>query len=60
MTVHDVLAEILYHGFEVLEVVGETRDYGLTMLEWAKRLDEARDFVVAGWGKVYQIHRLYL
>jgi cyclopropane-fatty-acyl-phospholipid synthase len=44
-----------------LEVVGETRDYGLTMLEWARRLDEDRDFVVAGWGEeVYRVHRLFL
>ncbi|KAJ5295415.1 hypothetical protein N7508_010236 [Penicillium antarcticum] len=61
MTVQDVLAEFLYHGFEALEVVNESKDYELTMLEWAKRMDEAKDFVVAGWGEeCYRIHRLYL
>ena len=31
----DVLAELLYYGFEIVEVARETRDYELTMLEWA-------------------------
>lgn len=33
MTVQDVMAELLYHGFEVKEVVNETKDYELMMLE---------------------------
>jgi cyclopropane-fatty-acyl-phospholipid synthase len=61
MTLQDVLAEFLYHGFEVLEVTNERKDYELTMLEWAKRLDGAKEFFVAGWGEeCYRVHRLYL
>lgn len=61
MTVQDVMAEFLYHGFEVIEVVRETKDYELTMLEWAKRLDAAKDEVIAGWGgETYRIFRLLL
>jgi cyclopropane fatty-acyl-phospholipid synthase-like methyltransferase len=61
MTLQDVIAELLYHGFEILEVTRETRDYELTMLEWAKRLDAAKDEVIARWGEeVYRAFRLFL
>jgi cyclopropane-fatty-acyl-phospholipid synthase len=61
ITVQDVMAEFLYHGFEVIEVVRETKDYELTMLEWTKRLDAAKDEVIAGWGEeTYRVFRLFL
>jgi cyclopropane-fatty-acyl-phospholipid synthase len=61
MTLQDVLAEFLYHGFAVLDVANETRDYELTMLEWAKRLDSAKDELIAGWGEQnYRVFRLFL
>src|SRR5258708_14182867 len=61
MTLQDIIAELLYHGFEILEVTRETRDYELTMLEWAKRLDAAKDEVTARWGEeVYRAFRLFL
>ncbi|ORX96713.1 S-adenosyl-L-methionine-dependent methyltransferase [Clohesyomyces aquaticus] len=61
MTLQDVTAELLYHGFEILEICRETKDYELTMLEWAKRLDAAKDEVVARWGEeTYRIFRLFL
>ncbi|KAJ5545761.1 hypothetical protein N7494_003346 [Penicillium frequentans] len=61
MTLQDVMAEFLYHGFEVVEVARETKDYELTMLEWAKRLDQARDEVIAGWGEeTYRVFRIFL
>ncbi|KAH7382668.1 S-adenosyl-L-methionine-dependent methyltransferase [Phaeosphaeria sp. MPI-PUGE-AT-0046c] len=61
MTVQDVMAEMLYHGFEIVEVVRETRDYELTMLEWAKRLDAAKEDVIGKWGeKTYRMFRLFL
>ncbi|KAJ5526696.1 hypothetical protein N7513_010855 [Penicillium frequentans] len=61
MTLQDVMAEFLYHGFEVVEVARETKDYELTMLEWAKRLDQARDEVIAGWGEeTYRVFRVFL
>lgn len=55
------MAEFLYHGFEIIEVVRETKDYELTMLEWTKRLDAAKDEVIAGWGEeTYRVFRLFL
>ena len=61
MTLQDVTAELFYHGFEILEVRRETKDYELTMLEWAKRLDATKDEIVARWGDVtYRIFRLFL
>jgi cyclopropane-fatty-acyl-phospholipid synthase len=47
--------------FEILDVTRETRDYELSMLEWAKRLDAAKDDVVARWGEeTYRAFRLFL
>lgn len=61
MTVQDVMGELLLHGFEVVEVERETRDYEHTMAEWARRLDAAKDEVVAEWGEqTYRIFRLFL
>ena len=61
MALEDVIAELLYHGFEILKVRRETKDYELTMLEWAKRLDAAKDEIVAKWGEgIYRIFRLFL
>lgn len=60
MTVQDVMAEFLYYGFEVVEVVRETKDYELTMLEWAKRFDLAKDEIIAGWGEdTYRVFRVF-
>jgi cyclopropane-fatty-acyl-phospholipid synthase len=61
MALQDVLAEMLYHGFEIIKVTRETRDYELTMLEWAKRLDAAKEDIIAGWGEeTYRVFRLFL
>lgn len=61
MTVQDVIAEILHNGFELVEVSRETQDYGLTMLEWAKRLDANKEEIVAKWGEeTYRIFRMFL
>ncbi len=61
MTLQDVIAELLHHGFEIVDVTRETRDYELTMLEWAKRLDAARDVITARWGEqTYRAFRLFL
>jgi cyclopropane-fatty-acyl-phospholipid synthase len=60
MTLQDVTAELLYHGFEILDVTRETRDYELTVLEWARRLEMAKDDIIAGWGQeTYRLFRLY-
>ncbi|CAG8075758.1 unnamed protein product [Penicillium salamii] len=61
MTLQDVLAEFLFHGFSILDVANETRDYELTMLEWAKRFEAAKDDIIAGWGEHnYRVFRLFL
>ncbi|KAG6321679.1 hypothetical protein E4U22_001585 [Claviceps purpurea] len=61
MTVQDVVAELLYHGFELLRIEGETKDYHLTVLEWARRLEEAKDAIIAGWGEeTYRVFRLMM
>ncbi|KAG2412848.1 hypothetical protein HFD88_010405 [Aspergillus terreus] len=57
----DVMAELLFHGFEIVEVKRETRDYELTMLEWARRLERASDQIIARWGaETYRVFRLRL
>ncbi|KAG5944853.1 hypothetical protein E4U53_006810 [Claviceps sorghi] len=61
MVVQDVVGELLYHGFALLRLQGDTRDYHLTILEWARRLDRARDAIIAGWGEqTYRVFRLML
>ncbi|KAG6008857.1 hypothetical protein E4U21_003668 [Claviceps maximensis] len=61
MAVQDVIGELLNHGFVLLRVNGETQDYHLTMLEWARRLDKAKDAIIAGWGEeTYRVFRLMM
>lgn len=61
LCLQDLLQEALWHGWEVVRVRQETRDYELTIHEWARRLDENRDFIVERWGEaVYRAFRLYL
>jgi cyclopropane-fatty-acyl-phospholipid synthase len=61
MTLQDVLAELLHHGFEIVDVTRETRDYELTMREWARRLDAAEHDITARWGaETYRAFRLFL
>ncbi len=57
----NMIDELLLHGFELVQVRRETRDYELTITEWAKRLDAARDELVARWGEpLYRAFRVYL
>ena len=61
LCLQDLIREMLLHGLEVVQVKNESRDYGLTMLHWAQRLDENRKTIVAKWGeKLYRAFRLYL
>jgi cyclopropane-fatty-acyl-phospholipid synthase len=61
MTLQDVLAEFLYHGFSILSVANETRDYELSMAEWARRFDSAKEKIIDGWGEQeYRRFRLFL
>lgn len=61
MVLQDLVREFLYHGIEVVEVKNETRDYGLTCAEWARRFDAARNSIVERWGeRLWRAWRLYL
>jgi cyclopropane-fatty-acyl-phospholipid synthase len=54
-------AELLFHGFDIVRVRRETRDYELTMRHWADRFDAARDEVVTRWGEpLYRAFRVFL
>lgn len=55
------LRELLYHGMDLIDVQNETRDYDLTMRQWAERFDAAREEIIARWGeRIYRSFRLYL
>lgn len=61
LALQDMLTELLYHGFEIVEVRRETRDYELTISHWAARLDANHDVIAARWGEdLYRAFRLYL
>ena len=61
LALQDLVEELLFHGFEVLEVRQETRDYELTMTHWAQRLDAARTTVAERWGEeLYRAFRIFL
>jgi len=61
LSLQDIVQEFLFHGFQVLEVADESRDYELTMRHWAERFDAARDTIVERWGEqVYRAFRIYL
>lgn len=61
LSLQGILAELLYHGFEISEVKRETRDYELTITHWAERFDAAREKIVARWGeKTYRAFRVFL
>ena len=61
LCLQDIVQEMLFHGFELLEVENESRDYEWTMRQWAERFDAARQTLVARWGeKVYRAFRVYL
>ena len=61
LCLQDLVRELLYHGMDVIEVKNETRDYELTMRQWAERFDAARQEIIARWSeRVYRSFRLYL
>jgi len=61
LAVQDVIQELLFHGFELSEVVDETADYERTIRAWAERLDERAGFIAERWGEeVYRAFRIYL
>lgn len=51
----------MLYGFDIVEMKRETRDYELTIREWARRLDAAQDDVERRWGRdVYRAWRVFL
>ena len=57
----DMIQELLFHGFEIVRVRRETRDYELTMRHWAQRFDRAHEQVAARWSEgVYRAFRVFL
>ncbi|HEV3000545.1 MAG TPA: class I SAM-dependent methyltransferase [Solirubrobacteraceae bacterium] len=61
LAVQDLAEELIFNGFELVEVKRETRDYELTIAEWARRLDAAHDYIASGWGEeVWRAFRVFL
>ncbi len=61
MCLQNVIRELLFHGFDLIRVKDETRDYELTMREWATRFEANRDTIVERWDeRVYRAFRMYL
>jgi len=61
MSLSELTQELLYNGFQVLTVRNESREYELTALHWAKRLEAHKNPIVQGWGDpLYRTFRLYL
>ena len=61
LCLQDYVRELLYHGMDLIDVKNETRDYELTMRQWAERFDAAKEAIIARWGeRIYRSFRLYL
>jgi cyclopropane-fatty-acyl-phospholipid synthase len=61
LALQDFIQELLFHGFEVVNVNRETRDYELTMRHWARRLEAAEKCVVRKWDEqTYRAFRVFL
>jgi cyclopropane-fatty-acyl-phospholipid synthase len=57
----DMIEELLFHGFEIVDVHRGTRDYERTMRAWALRLDANHDEIADRWGEyVYRTFRVFL
>jgi cyclopropane-fatty-acyl-phospholipid synthase len=61
LALQDMVEELLFHGFEIVGVRRETRDYELTIRHWAERLDASHAEVVERWSEsVYRAFRIFL
>lgn len=61
LCLQDAIQELLYHGFELVEVWQDNESYRRTLQGWAERWDEARDRVIARFGEAtFRVFRLYL
>ncbi|GAA4685958.1 class I SAM-dependent methyltransferase [Phytohabitans rumicis] len=61
LLLHQYLRQVSRSPFELLSVDDDRHNYFLTCREWAKRLDGAREEIVARWGEpLYRRFRLFL
>jgi cyclopropane-fatty-acyl-phospholipid synthase len=61
LALQDIIEELLFHGFEIVNVRRETHDYELTIRHWAERLDASHEKIAARWGEpLYRSFRVYL
>ncbi len=61
LALQNLIEELLFHGFDVLGVRQESRDYELTMHHWATRFDAAHSEIVDRWSEeVYRAFRVFL
>jgi cyclopropane-fatty-acyl-phospholipid synthase len=61
LCLQDIVQELLFHGFDIVETTNETHDYELTMRHWAERFEANKDAIIAKWGaQTYRLWRVYL
>jgi cyclopropane-fatty-acyl-phospholipid synthase len=61
LALQDMIEELLFHGFEIVNVQRETHDYELTIRHWAERFDAQHDKIAARWGEArWRAFRIYL
>ncbi len=61
MCLQDVVRELLFHGFEIKEVVNERKEYALTMKHWAERFEANRKKMIPMCGeRMWRAFHLYL
>ncbi|MEV4532936.1 class I SAM-dependent methyltransferase [Asanoa sp. NPDC049518] len=61
LLLHQYLRHVARSPFELVSLDDDRHNYYLTCREWAKRLDERRDEIVARWGEpLYRRFRLFL
>jgi cyclopropane-fatty-acyl-phospholipid synthase len=61
LLLHQYLSHVARSPFELIELDDDRHNYYLTCREWARRLDGARDEIVARWGEpLYRRFRLFL
>ncbi|MEV0394956.1 class I SAM-dependent methyltransferase [Polymorphospora rubra] len=61
LLLHQYLRHVARSPFELLRIEDDRHNYFLTCREWARRLDAARDEIVARWGEpLYRRFRLFL
>lgn len=57
----DLVQELLLHGFEIVNIDQDSRDYARTMRAWALRLDLRHEEIARTWGEyLYRAFRVFL